>query len=418
MNISAIILSAAVAAQPTVQAVAVQTVTVEVPTARQSAANLRIPGCDAPHLNPATMVHLRMTRVGDDQDTVEQMFASRSAGNSGKVLGYTRIGVRYRPCAADQRDYTKEKRDVIKRFFLGKHADKTLTVEVHATPLNVRQNKTLAAINRDSNSEGETWDTGVENDEIILPYFAVDRGTLIAIDAKLVSSREYDSTIAGGALELIQKASDAISPTTALITTQNKDRFNKAANFVDSTVDGLLKVKIDEKVRLRVPIAAPETGQVLAVITLWLPPANDAYRSAKAPEQPVGQWIIYADPLRRSMVDDVEVDGPVSRASTTAATVLNYLVDDDMTLREALAGIPSVVAARDALVGADDEGAVDTGRSLCRVVSLEASSLALAPIDAGAAAWAYLTDLALPKDKMANAETGCREVEYYPPPSA
>ena len=295
MFFSSIFLGAATVAatQPAASStVSAQSVTIQVPTDERRA-DIALPGCTGDHLNPATMVHLRMSRVGTEPKTLAKMLEARQ-GNAGKVLGYTRIGVQYRSCNANQRDYTKEKRNVVKRFFLGKHAKKTLTVEVHATPLDVRTTKTLASIKRDSNSEGETWDTGVENDEILLPYFAVDRGTLIAIDAKLLSSREYDASIAGGVLDLVQKASNAISPTTALITTANKDRFNKAASFVDSTVDGLLKVQIDEKVRLRVPIATPETGQVLAVITLWLPPANDAYRSANLPEQPVGQWIIYA----------------------------------------------------------------------------------------------------------------------------
>ena len=370
---------------------------------------LHLPDCGADHLNPATMVHLRMAR-----GTATKGTEALVEGNSGKILGYTRIRIFYRSCGGDQREYVPEKRDDLSRFFLGKHAKKILTIDAHVTPLDVKANEPLASLNRDSTKKGEGWSTDIDNNEVLLPYFRIDRGTVIALDAKLHSTRDYDSSIASDALDLVRRASDLISPTTALITTENKDRFNKAATFVDTAVNGMLKVSIDERVRLSSPVVTPQSGEVLAVITLRLPRSNDVYASA-IPEKLIGQWVVYTEPARASMLDDVGFGQPIARKAISAAGVLNYLVDDKKTLREAFSGVKNLVSARDALVGASAAESTDKARTLCRSVAGEALSLGLTPVDAGAAAWAYLADLALPKAKMKNAEAGCADVEFYPP---
>ena len=374
---------------------------------------LTLPSCASSHLNPATMVHLRMGR-GTSSAGASSVNANESTiGNAGKILGYTRIRILYRSCGGEERDYVPEKRDDVSRFFLAKHAKKILTIDAHVTPLDVKANEPLASINRDSTKKGEEWSTDVGNNEILLPYFRIDRGTVIALDAKLHSTRDYESTIAADTLDIVQRASSLINPTTALITTENKERFNKGADFVDKTVSGMLKVGIDERVRMSVPIVTPKSGQVLAVITLRIPRANDVYRS-KFEEKLVGQWIIYTEPSRPSMLDDLSGDQSIARKAISVAGVLNYLVDDKKTVREALSGVKSLVTARDALVGADPAESTNKGRTLCRAVASEALSLGMTPVDAGATAWAYLADLALPKDKMDKAEPGCSEVEFYP----
>lgn len=387
---------------------------------------LALPPCSDSHLNPATMVHLRIS-PGSQGSAPDGQLVSRSngqfievsQGNGGKILGYTRIRILYRSCGGEQRDYVGEKRDDIARFFLGKHAQKFLTIEAQVTPLDVKTSRPVASINRDSTKQGEVWDTQIENNGILFPYFRVDRSSLVNVTAKLHSAREYQSTIAADTLDIVQRASALISPTTALITTENKGRFNEAAGFVDTAVQGLLKVSIDEQVRYSVPLNPGVNGQVLGIITLRLPIANDVYRS-KTDERMVGQWVIYAEPLRLSMLDDVNGNGPIRRTNVSAAAVLNYLVDDKKTLREALSGVQSLVTARDALVKtagntqSSAEDITDKARPLCRIVANESLSLGMTPVDAGAAAWAYLTDLALPKGKMKDAETGCGEVEFYP----
>lgn len=336
--------------------------------------------------------------------------------NGGKVLGYTRIGVRYESCGGS-RNISKERRDGLKRFFFGKHVTKLLTLKLTVSPLGgVNATKPLALMKRDSSKKGETWETSIVNDEILLPYFRVDRSSTVTIEATLDSDRTYSSSMAGSTLEIIQQAAALINPASTLITKENKERFNTAASFVDGAVNGMLAVSIDEKASSRVPLHTPLGEQTFAIITLSLPMANNSFRSHQFPMQQVGRWVVYATKYRPSMMADLTNAAAIKRNETSVATVLNYLVAATTTVRKSLAASKSLGATRDALVAAKGNEVTDKARTLCRAVASEAEELGLTPVDVGTVVWAYLADLAFDKDKYSAAESGCGEVELYPPP--
>ncbi|HVF38247.1 MAG TPA: hypothetical protein VNA29_09940 [Sphingomicrobium sp.] len=375
-------------------------------------------GCNLEQINPATLVHLQMGnfQAAGHTDTAKMVTTSdlSISANGGKVLGYTRIGVRYKSCGG-LRDLTKERRDALKRFFFGKHATKLLTLKLHVRPLDVKATKPLASIKRDSDKKGETWATEIVNDEILLPYFRVDRSSTVAIEASVESDRAYDSSLAGATLDIVQRAAALINPTTALITTENKERFNSAATFVDGAVNGMMAVSIDEKANSRAALDSPMQKQTLAIITLKLPMANNTFGSTRFPMQEVGQWEVYAETYRPSMLADLTSPSPIPRNETSVASVLNYLVDDKKTIRESLAASKSLASSRDALVAATKpDDVTNKARTLCRAVASEAEALGLTPVDVGAVAWAYLADLALEPSKNSAAESGCSVVELYP----
>lgn len=370
--------------------------------------------CADPHLNNSTMSHLRISRpVNSASSPMNVGPADASTLSGGKVLGYTRLRLEYFGCNGTARDYQGERRVGPKRFFMGKHASKLLHLSAHIRPLDVKRSYTLASIKRDSTRQGEEWSTNLDNGSVFVPFFRVDQSSVVNLVANLVSTREYGSSVGQGALDLLGRASDLISPTTAWINQANKERFNKAANFIDSSINGLLKVSIDETVRQGIRLNPDGVEQTLAIITLSVPRANDAYVSRSAPEVMVGQWRIIAEKVRPSMFADVIPNQPLARKQITAANILNYSVDDGQTLRGLLASVPSVGAARDGLVGAKAAEVAGRARSLCRVIAIESDRLGLAPVDSGAAVWAYLTDMAL-GDAMPVAETACGEVEHYP----
>lgn len=377
------------------------------------------------NINPATMVHLRLglADVEPDpkaggyalqpaSDAVEVLTAA-SSGNAGIFYGYSRLSVRFTPCDAGQRSLVPEKRDVIRRFFAGKQVDKILQVRVTVTPKKVVSATTFAGIHRKSGKGGEEWSTGIENGTMLLPFVRIDENTLIHIQAEFTSTREYNSTISGDMLDLVKRASALITPSAALITDQNKDRFNEAANFVDSNVNGLLKVSVKESPGRTFALADKPGAQDLAIVTLVAPWANDVYPSAKRPMVALGQWTIFAEPLRRSMMARVTEGGKPIPGSFTAATVMNFSIAEDKTLGEALAGSSSVATARDAVIGATHGKEAGPARVFCRAVQREAEGLWLAPLDAALAAWAALADLALPDEKMASAVEGCSPIEHF-----
>lgn len=371
--------------------------------------------CPVDNLNPATLVHLQMSKVSARAGLQPALATSElTTANGGKVLGYTRIGVRYKACGG-LRDISNERRHGLKRYFFGKQANKILTLKLNISPLGgVDATKPLAAIKRNSNKKGETWDTVIVNDEILLPYFRVDRSSTVTIEASLRSDRTYDSGLAGSTLDVVQKAAALINPATTLITKENKERFNSAASFVDGAVNGMLAVSIDERANSRVALDSPREQQTLAIITLSLPIANDTFASMQFPLEQVGQWEVYAEPYRPSMMADLQSATAITRKDTSVATVLNYLVADKKTVREALAASRSLTAARDALVAAKDGDITNKARTLCRVIASEVDVLGLTPVDVGAIVWAYLTDLSFDLKKHDAAEIGCAEVEQYP----
>jgi hypothetical protein len=248
---------------------------------------------------------------------------------------------------------------------------------------------------------------------VLLPYVRIDENTLVRIQADFTATREYNSSIGSDVIGLVKRASALISPAAPLITDQNRDRFNDAATFFDNTINGLLKVSVLEKPGRTFEIADRPGRQDLAVVTLVAPWANDVYPSHQTTMVPVGQWTIYAEPLRRSMLAKVNDGGMIAAGSFTSATIMNFGVADNKTLGETLAGSSSVVAARDALVSAADTDAADPARVFCRSVQKEAESIGLAPIDAALAAWAAVADLALSDVKMSNANKGCDRIEHF-----
>lgn len=365
--------------------------------------------CTGQHVNQSSFFHLRSSAVDRTPAAVQAILPTWTGGNGGKILGYTRLRATYVDCGGTQRLYQDEKRDPLVRFFLGKETHKTLSLSVKISPLDVKSVSSLARFDRLSNRRGEEWTTNIENDRILLPYFRVDRSTTLDLQSEVLSTREYKSSIVAGSYEVIEKAAALISPSTVLITEENKGKFNEAASFVDSSIDGLLHVSITEK--LRETLSMGDNPKELARITLVAPRANDAYPTSRFKERMIGQWIVYAEPLRPSMFTDMVGSArTLKRDDLSASAILNFLVQDQKTLRELLAGTASVTAARDAVIKAPKDK--EKATALCRAVSSEADRVGLTPMDASATAWAYVKDMALPTN---DADQSCAaDLEFYP----
>lgn len=373
-------------------------------------------GCVFPSVNPATFEHLILSPTANvpvPPHGLQQQERMQITANTGKALGYTRIRAAYYPCGTSIRRYQDERRPWLKRFFFGKNAEKLLKLSVLLKPGDVKFEAPLTSLVRHSNKQGEDWSTSIHNDRILTPYFRADVGSTVTFEITVKSTRDYDATIGADVLDLITQASALIAPTAPLITAENKGRFNAAATFLDKAVDGLLKVAIEEKSLSDIQLSPGSDGAVLAVLTVNLPMANNTFANAAFPNRTLGQWVIYAERLRPSMMGDVS-GGRVQRGSTSPAAILGYLVGDKKTLREALGASKGVVAARDALVTENGAEIENKARVLCRVIAAEAERLELAPADVGATAWAYLIDLAFSRSKAAVAERGCGDIELYP----
>jgi hypothetical protein len=371
--------------------------------------------CSSPSVNQATLEHLGSIPTEPWMVSLKDQGAPIVAlANTGEILGYTRIRVDFRACpGADRRWYPAEKRFFLTRKFLGKHLEKSFQLSIKLSPTAVDVSPTLINIKRDSDSKGESWATVSDNGDIPTPYFRIDTGSKVLLTPAILSKRDYQSEIGSGILDLITKATAAIAPPVTLITSENKDRFNQAAAFVDSTINGLLHVEINEKAQQETALNPGTEGQVLAIYTVQLPFANDAYATKLHPEQPIGAWAVIAEPVRVSMFGTV-TGGHLSGPALTPASVLGYSVAANKTVRETLSGAQDVVSARDELVKAADNEVEDKAYRLCRAIQNQAETLEMTPIDGGAIAWAYVRDLAFGNAKEGKASRGCARIGNYP----
>jgi hypothetical protein len=364
-------------------------------------------GPPASHANKGLLFHLR----ADDPEEPEHKPQAEAVGlTDGVVGGYTRLQVNFKECTLPlDRDYGRERRGWYKRWFAHKLVGKVLTVSALVKPLGVSATRTLTSVGRDSGGKGEVWNTSIDNDQIILPYFRTDSNANVELTVKFASTREYDMGGASLAVDLARRAATLITPSAALVTTLNKERFNQASNFVDSTIAGILKVAINEELRRGVRLTGE--NQTLLTLTLFVSQPNDPFQT---PSMPIGRWEIIAERLPNDSVFATKM-GKGNKLSwdLSAASILNFRIDGERRLKEVINATDSVQKVRDDLLLAKDKGDRSQKASkLCRTVAIATDAQGFSPRDVGLAVWAYLDDLALPF--QGDAYDSCSKMDHWP----
>ena len=156
--------------------------------------SLRLCG-DTDSQNPATLVSIN--RLPDKRPENPDL---RKQG------GYARIVAKYEACNAGFRALETERRDAVRRLFMHKTVSKVLIADLSVNPIGVRSTRPLMTITRDSGKSGESWSTDVWNDAILLPFFRIEPNSTIKLDLTFHSSRDYNSSIATGALDVLKRA--------------------------------------------------------------------------------------------------------------------------------------------------------------------------------------------------------------------
>jgi hypothetical protein len=337
--------------------------------------------------------------------------------NQGKILGYTRLRIEGHLCGGTARNYGSETRAWLKRVFAGKSADKKLTLDLTISTYSTPATKILAEINRKSNSKGEMWSTTIDQGDIPFPYFRIDSSSSVVLSAKVKSTREYSLGFGGNAISLLQQATSFIAPPVPLLTKLTSDQLKNAATLANQAISSSLSVTIDETPSREVVLNPQSTGQVLAIYSLKLPPANDAYALPGA-DQPVGVWAVIAEPIRMSMFGE-PASGVLDSKTLSPADILGFAMSDQKTLRDTLNGTATITASRDELVKATTTkgGKVnEQAYKLCRLIAASAEEHGLTAIDGGAAAWAYIKEMALASTAEGTALSGCNGLNTLPKP--
>ena len=334
--------------------------------------------------------------------------------SGGEVLGYTRLRIVYTSCGGPQlRRYSEESRTPIERFFVGKIDNHVLKFDAVIEPIGVKASSKLYSMLRNSKKDGQTWTTAIRNNDFLLPYFRVDRSSVLNFSANFQSEGASEFNIGSAILDIVDRGSKFITPSTLLITDANKARFNDAASFVDDSLSKLFYKKVDETARQGIPILPSDQEKTLARIVLIAPNPIKTYITAQVPGRIIGQWEVKADPLTKSLF--APVIGDVADVSKLdPATVLNLKIDDEVVLRDRLASSEAIDKAAKLMAKASTEQVGEPATSFCRLVAAEAAKVGLAPHDMAIAAWAYLADQAMERAKQKAANSACDVVRYFP----
>ena len=347
----------------------------------------------------------------------------RSKVRSSRAIdGYTRLTVELVPFddRSDPRSYEDQGRSGWRRFFAGKSISRLLSIKSTLKRPRVSTTATIVSAGYDSNKQvGESWASEFNGQRMLTPYFRIDPDSAVLMEIELAVSSGYKATLASDVIDLLERATALVAPTSSLITSLNKERFSDASQFVDQTLSSLFNESISE--RSANDFALPDwAGDELARITVRLPLGNEitpGARNAKG-QQPVeiGTWIIRSTEPILSVFsgEDAEAAVGTAAAAPSAAcaaplvedkvacaalagrisphSVLNFQVDTGVTLNQALAGDTGVAAARDKLVATDGKnnaGNQGDVRDLCMVVAERAERLGFNRIDVAAILWAY-----------------------------
>ena len=391
------------------------------------------PSCVTEHINPSSLENVAVIEIpqptsnsaaprtaadeardsGSDRGILESLGAGLPSG--GEVLGYTRLRIDYTSCATnDPRSYARESRGSIERFLIGKVDNHVLKFDAVVEPIGVKASSQLYSMLRSSKKDGQSWTTEVRNDDYLLPYFRLDRASVMTFSANFQSEGSSEVGVGSALLDIVERGSKFIAPSATLITDQNKPRFNDAASFVDDSLSKLFYKKVTETARQGIAINPGASGpQLLARILLVAPNPTRTFITTQYPGRVIGQWDVYAEALLQSLFAPVGQSGAdVSRLDP--ATVLNFKIGDKEVLRDRLAASEAIGKASKELAKAAAKDVAGPAISFCRLVATESARVGLAPHDMAIAAWAYLGDQAMEKPKHDAAATACQSVTHFP----
>lgn len=371
--------------------------------------------------NPALTPYLRTERhIKIDTPGLAEGFESRRVDTLQQGQGYTRFVLHYLPCAGSLRNYDSQRRDWVKRLFAGKAISKLLTVRASLPSPAIATVNPIATISHDSGRKtGEAFSTEVSNQLWLTPYFRLNGPTNVGIDFSLNAATEYKTSVAGDALDLIKRASGLIAPTSALVTDVNKDRFNEAASFVDTSINSFLKQSVLERRKDDYPVVGGEKN--LVAVALSLPAMNKTLGNNAT----VGVWVVSTDRIISSVFYLAVTGGKLETKNLSAASILNFEVGAGISLRQSLASRAQLNQARDEFLHSEDEinstGDTETkkewnvaARGLCSAIENEAQAIGLVPMDIGAVLWAYADTLPLEEGHLNAYFRACGAHPYYP----
>jgi|GEM_PF-2873109 len=307
----------------------------------------------------------------------------------------------------------------LRRLFWGFKRDINLTVKIKIGEY--ESTSPLITLSQQSNREGEFWSRSVSHKLLDYPLFLVkeDGGASVPdIRISLAGSKNYESNMAGIALQVATTAIQQVNPTTKVLTKLTEQSTKDTARAIDGAIGKLFSNGIKEEHISDCDLRTWDNKSGVR-IELNIPVEDDGNWDSKL--HSVGTWTINFDEPRPSIFSDRRIckDGNLCSADRTAALkkvyeeinpgqVLNYaLVKSGNGLGTIRAYIlqqkwfvASLTAFKDPATGADAAKKAElqtanekNAETLCRNIYDEITGLGLNGDDANIVIWAILKGL-------------------------
>jgi hypothetical protein len=145
------------------------------------------------------------------------------------------------------RDYKREKRSPVARFFVGKASGAIMSVKIHVRDPDIDFTVPLVAIDYNGRSgQGQAFVTTITNSDMGLPDFRLSPNSSVAIEATARLTDEVDVQAAGVVLAAVRDTLAIASPAGSLLTSINRDQVQRVSSAYDSTFSKLLSTTISE----------------------------------------------------------------------------------------------------------------------------------------------------------------------------
>jgi len=145
------------------------------------------------------------------------------------------------------RDYKREKRNPVARFFVGKASGAIMSVKIHVRDPDIDFTVPLVAIDYNGRSgQGQAFVTTITNSDMGLPDFRLSPNSSVAIEATARLTDEVDVQAAGVVLAAVRDTLAIASPAGSLLTSLNRDQVQRVSTAYDSTFSKLLSTTISE----------------------------------------------------------------------------------------------------------------------------------------------------------------------------
>lgn len=152
-----------------------------------------------------------------------------------------------RGASAMQRDYARERRPAVLRFFVGRNLSLVSSVRIDLRDPDMTFVIPLASFSYQGRvGKGEAWSTDLVADDQTQPFFRIGPTTSAKINVSAKSSTELEVKAAGSILNALRDLTAVVSPGASLITTLNRESLQQTSNALDNALSSIWSESKDE----------------------------------------------------------------------------------------------------------------------------------------------------------------------------